>query len=151
ANLKQHLASSGQANIGYAVQLRQLAEQVGRALGSRAFESPLTGPLEAAAIRVAVRNAGGSVLQPLAGNRALQAALGSLFRELRHLDDGDPAVGEVASGGSVGAAASETYDACTLLTDAYPDVPAQLRIAAVLASKSQPDTQPAWARAIGAL
>jgi RecB family exonuclease len=149
AVLRQSLAETGCANVHFSVQLRPLAERIGRACGSRAFNRPLTGPIEAAAIRVAARESGGPTLQPLTANRALQDSLGSLFRELGHLPEDDPALGVVASGSSIGAAAGRTYRAFTSLTQDFADVPRQLRIAAQLIRESPPD--PAWAQEIGAL
>ena len=53
AVVRQTLAERGCANVSLRVQLRPIAERVARARGSRAFDQPLTGPLESAAIRVA--------------------------------------------------------------------------------------------------
>ncbi|HET6317989.1 MAG TPA: hypothetical protein VFG86_16160, partial [Chloroflexota bacterium] len=147
--LRQHVATSAPANVRFVVQLRPLAERIGRALGSRAFDEPLTGPRESAAIRVAVRDAAGPVLQPLAGNRALQDSLGSLFRELGHLGADHPALETIATGGNVGAAATHTYERFITLTHEFPDVPAQLRIATRLLQASP--ARPRWARDLGAL
>lgn len=59
AMVRRALAELGCANVRLSVQLRPIAERVGRAGGARGFDEPLTGPLEAAAIRLAVREAGG--------------------------------------------------------------------------------------------
>src|SRR5438045_4216809 len=54
AVVRQTLAERGCANASLRVQLRPVAERIARARGSRALEQPLTGPLESAAIRVAI-------------------------------------------------------------------------------------------------
>jgi hypothetical protein len=64
--------------------------------------------------------------------------VGSLFRELGHLPEDDPALDIVASGSSIGAAARRTYRAFTSLTTEYADVPRQLRLAARLIRQSAP-------------
>ncbi len=147
AVLRQRLAERGSANVRFDVQLRPIAERIGRARGSRAFAQPLSGPLEDAAIRVAVRESAGSVLQPLAGNRSLQESLRSLFRELGHLEEDDAALELVAAGGSVGAAARRAYESYAALTQEFPDIPRQLRIAAHLAAESGSP----WAADLGPL
>jgi hypothetical protein len=50
---RRALAEIGCANVRLSVQLRPIAERVGRAGGVRGFDEPLTGPLEAAAIQLA--------------------------------------------------------------------------------------------------
>jgi ATP-dependent helicase/nuclease subunit B len=147
--LRQSLAETGCASVRFTVQLRPLAERIGRACGSHAFDRPLTGPIEAAAIRVAAYESAGPTLQPLTGNRALQESLGSLFRELGHLPEDDPGLTLVTSGSGIGAAAGRTYRAFTSLTQEFADVPRQLRIAARLIRESA--TSPAWAQELGAL
>src|SRR5438128_2222817 len=115
AFLRQTLAAVGCANVNFGVQLRPIAERIARASpslsNSGAFDHPLTGPLEAAAIRVALRESAAPVLQRLASNRALHDALGALFRDLGHLPEVEPVLAALAQAGSVGAAATGAYDA----------------------------------------
>jgi ATP-dependent helicase/nuclease subunit B len=147
AVVRQRLAESGCANVSLRVQLRPLAERIARACGSKAFECPLTGPLEAAAIRVAISEASEPLLQPLATNAALQESLGALFRDLGHLDQLEPARAGLAQDSSVGAAARRTYNAYRGLTRDFPDVPRQLRIAAELVRNAPPRSP--WAEELG--
>ena len=119
--VRQHLAAVGSAGVQCTVQLRPLAERIGRACGSRAFDHPLTGPLESAAIRVAVHDSGGDVLKALADNRMLHESLGALFRELGHLDLDDPTLDRVVSSGRIGAAAGRTYGTFSAVTRDFPE------------------------------
>jgi ATP-dependent helicase/nuclease subunit B len=134
--VRRALAEGGVANVSLRVQLRPIAERIARACGSRAFDQPLTGPLESAAIRVAIGESEQPVLQALAGNRALQESLGALFRDLGHLDHTEAVLSKLEQSGSVGAAARRAYAVYRGLTEAFPDVPRQLRIASQLMEKS---------------
>ena len=136
AMLRRALAEIGCANVRLTVQLRPIAERVGRAGGARAFDQPLTGPLEGAAIRLAVREAGGPDLRRLADHRSLQDSLGALFRDLGHLDDATQALDTLAASGRVAASATRAYSRFVDLTTAFPDVPAQLRLAADVANRA---------------
>jgi ATP-dependent helicase/nuclease subunit B len=149
AILRRSLAASGCANVRLVVQLRPIAERVGRAGGARGFDQPLSGPLEAAAIRLAVREAGGADLQPLADHRSLQETIGALFRDLGHLDNVEPTLASLAAGGHVAAGATRAYGRFTALTAPFPDVPAQLRLAAEVANAAPANA--AWIRDLGAL
>ncbi len=144
--IRQHLATNGCANVSLQVQLRLVAERIARACGSRAFDRPLTGPLEAAAIRVAIGESTEPLLQPLAGNRALQESFGALFRDLGHLDQTEPVLAAL-SATSVGSAARRTYSRYCALTEEFPDIPGQLKIAARLARESSQGS--AWSDALG--
>ena len=151
AMLRQRLAEDGCANVRLRVQLRPIAERIARVQGSRAFDRPLTGPLESAAIRVAIGGSSEPLLQRLAGNRALQESLGGLFRDLGHLDQTwiKPVLDALARGGSVGAAARRTFTAYRSLTREFPDVPRQLRIAARCVRESTPGSP--WVEDLGPL
>jgi ATP-dependent helicase/nuclease subunit B len=149
AMARRALAEIGCANVRFSVQLRPIAERVGRAGGVRGFDAPLTGPLEAAAIRLAVREAGGPALQRLADHRSLQESIGTLFRDLNHLDDVAPALDSLAASGRVAAGATSAYGRFTALTAAYPDVPAQLRLAADIANRATGAAR--WIGEVGAL
>jgi ATP-dependent helicase/nuclease subunit B len=144
--VRHRLATMGCANVSVQVQLRPVAERIARASGSQASDRPLTGPLEAAAVRTALRHAAAGVLVPLAANRGLRDALGVLFRELRHLDDDDLGVGV---GDGIDAAAVRTYHTFLALTQRWPDVPSQLRIAARYARDAI--ERPGWAEDLGGL
>jgi hypothetical protein len=85
AVLRREVARIGAANVSFSVQLRPVAERIARTHGSRAFDRPLTGPLEVAAVRVALRASAGATLQPLVTNPALQTAFAVLFRDVAHL------------------------------------------------------------------
>jgi ATP-dependent helicase/nuclease subunit B len=144
---RHRLAVMSCANVNVRVQLRPVAERIARASGSRAFDRPLTGPLEAAAIRTALREAAGA-LEPLAANRGLQDALGALFRELRHLDNHELELG-LAAGPGVSAAAMRTYDTFNTLTQDFLDIPGQLCVAAHVARSA--GERPGWADELGGL
>jgi hypothetical protein len=147
--MRRKLAERGCANVGFRVQLRPVAEQVARMLGSTAFDRPLTGPVETAAIRAAVVESAESTLRPLARNRALQESLAAIFRELRQLPETDPVLSTSLRGATLGAAVGRTYDAYLRLTRGYPDVPEQLRIATRLVHASRAEA--AWIEELGAL
>src|ERR1051326_641367 len=105
AAVRQSLAEAGCANVRLRVQLRPIAERIARGCGSRAFDQPLTGPLEDAAIRVAIADSSHPDLRRLAENRALQESLAGLFREFGHLDATEPALAALEQGTSISAAA----------------------------------------------
>ena len=144
ASLATTLGANDAERLGrFDVQLRPIAERLARSLGSRAFDHPLTGPLEEAAIRRAIRDAASSTLGRLADNRSLQDALSGLFREIGHHASSDEVLASIARGGSVGAAASSVYRTYVTLTESYPDVPHQLRIAAnLLNAEARTDDRP---------
>jgi ATP-dependent helicase/nuclease subunit B len=148
--VRRRLAERGCANVQLRVQLRPIAERIARACGSNAFDRPLTGPLESAAIRVALAKSTEPRLQHLAGRSrvALQDSFAALFRELGHLDQPEPVLTSLASN-MVGAAARGTYEVYRGLTAELPDVPRQLRIAAEYAREAAPG--PAWAEELGPL
>ncbi len=118
--LRREVARIGVANVSFSVQLRPLAERIARANGSQAFDHPLTGPLEAAAIRVALRAFAGGGLQPLVKNPTLQNSFAVLFRDLAHLDDPDSFLSGLAELTGVGAAARATHATFATLTAAFP-------------------------------
>jgi len=149
AMARQALAEIGCANVRLSVQLRPIAERVGRAGGVRGFDEPLTGPLEGAAIRLAVREMGGPDLQRLADHRSLQESIGTMFRDLGHLDDLAPVLDSLAASGRVAAGATSAYRRFAALTAAFPDVPAQLRLAAEVANRASGAAR--WIEEIGAL
>src|SRR5579864_3550333 len=149
AVVRQRLAEGGITNVRLRVQLRPIAERIARALGSRAVERPLTGPLESAAIRIASSESSEPVLRRLSGNRALNQSLGALFRDLGHLDQIEPVLDALARGGSIGASARRIFFTYRRLTEEFPDVPRQLRIAARYIRESTPDS--AWPEELGAL
>lgn len=146
--VKRTLAIAGCVNVRVVVQLRQVAERVARDGGFTEAAQPLTGVLEAAAIRSAVRTAGGPALGALADHRALQEVLGVLFRELRHLDDPGTALAQLAAGGGVAEAAVHAYRRYEALTAPTPDVPGLVRLAERAATRA---AQPAWVAEVGAL
>ena len=141
---RRALAAEGCANVRTVV-LRQVAERVaGReAAGSR---EPLTGVLEGAAIRAAVRDRSSGAFARVMHHRSLHDSLGALFRELRHLDDG-AAVDQIAARGDVAGAATATFRRFEALTEPYYDVPGLARLAAAVADRGNAP----WAEDLGAL
>src|SRR5438128_2503872 len=96
------------------------------------------------------RSAGtpGPTLARLArGHPACPEARGSAPAAYRR--GAEPVLPALAQAGSVGAAATGAYDAYVSLTERFPDVPRQLRIAARLARDAT--MHPAWAAELGAV
>src|SRR5438067_744088 len=148
-HVRRALAEVGCANVRLVVQLRQVAERLARAGGVPGTDRPLTGPLEGAAIRVAVRQAGGTALTSLADHRSLQDALGAFFRELRHREDPGLVLPTLAGTGAVGSGATDAFQRYEALTAAYPDVPQLSQLAAQVAGRAE--GRPRWADDMGVL
>lgn len=120
------------------VSLRQLAA---RLAGETAeAPTPLSGIFESAALRVAVRDAGGSVLAPMAEQASLQDVLGRYFRELRHhaVDPAPPAPSQ-DDAPTVSTAAARVFHRYRALTSKRQDVPGlSQRAAELLEQRTQP-------------
>jgi RecB family exonuclease len=145
--LRREVAHQGAANVSFRVQLRPLAERIARASGSRGFDRPLTGPLEAAAIRVALRASADRGLRSLISNPALQNSLAALFRDLAHLDDPAAFLIDLPQLTPVGATMRAAHATFSALTASFLDVPRQLRLAAELIAGGP--ARPTWASDIG--
>ncbi len=142
--VRSALGGAGCANVRTLV-LRQVAERVAGAAAHRT-SGALSGVLEAAAIRQAVRQVGGA-FERIAEHRALQESLGVLFREVRHLHDPSEALEQIAAQGTVARAAVDAFRRYESLSSDYYDVPGLNRIAAVAAERSENR----WPDELGAL
>jgi RecB family exonuclease len=145
AVVQRSLAESGCANVR-PVTLRQVAARVA---GPAAHDTKrqLTGVLESAAIRLALQDAVAAPFATVAHHQSLHDGLGSLFRELRHLDEPTVALDTLATRGTVPQAAAATFRRFVELSSDYYDVPGLARIAATAAD----DGAGAWVDSLGAL
>ena len=143
--IKRSLAERGCANVR-TLTLRQVSARVAGRMGEDTKRA-LTGVLEGAAIRQAIRDASAAPFATVAHHQGLHDGLGSLFRELRHLDDATAALDALDTRGTVPRAAAATFRRfCELSADFY-DVPGLARIAATAAGNDDGS----WAEDLGAL
>ena len=145
AIVRRSLAEPGCVNV-HTVTLRQVAASVAGRQPEGA-KGQLTGVLEGAATRLALRDAAAAPFSTVAHHQSLQDRLGGLFRELRHLDEPTVALDALASRGTVPQAAAATFRRFAELSADFYDVPGLARIAAAAAE----DRGSAWVDGLGAL
>ena len=131
----QHaLAEDGCANVRLTV-LRAIAARVARRVVEQEYLGSLSGVLEGAAVRQAIRDDDLGVFRKAADQRSLHDALLVLFRELRHFEDPEPILTTLANRGAVAAAAANVFRRYVSLTARHYDVPALARVATSAVSR----------------
>ncbi|MCC7103787.1 MAG: PD-(D/E)XK nuclease family protein, partial [Chloroflexi bacterium] len=142
--VRRALAERGCASVRTLL-YRQLAAHVAGATVADT-RSALTGVLEQAAVRAALRDRG-RAFQQLEHQRSLHDAFTALFRELRHHPAAESVLADLEARGGVASAAATVYRRYLELTARYFDVPELARLAASAADR--PSAR--WPAEIGAL
>jgi ATP-dependent helicase/nuclease subunit B len=132
---RRSLALAGCANVSLML-LRQVAERVGARSADDDDRQPLTGVLEAAAIRAAVDDDPGGAFAQVAHHPVLHDSLASLFRDLRRLNDPEAALDTIGAKGRVANTTVQAFRRFVDLTAPFFDGPDLARRAAMMASRS---------------
>jgi hypothetical protein len=143
--VQRSLAELGCVNVR-PVTLRQVAARVAGQAAQHARRE-LTGVLQGAAIRVALQDPTAAPLAPVAHHQSLHDGLGSLFRELRHLDDATSVLDSLVDRGTVPRASTATFHRFAVLSADFYGSPELARMAMTAAE----DHGGAWVDSLGAL